>query len=234
MTLPYLLAIESSGRAASVALATLPDDGEPQLCSEVALDPAERTAKVLIPTIHRLLRSAEAKPSDLAAVAVTVGPGSFTGLRIGITAAKTIAFATGAKLVGTSTLDVLAVQAGPLAGGRIWAVIDAQRGDVFAGCYTPEDRTTIGEADRTQLLAGESWVANLATGDCIVGPVAERYADRLPTGIHLAGPQQCLPRARTVATLGYELIGRGFDADPFRLVPRYHRMSAAEEKARKV
>lgn len=196
------------------------------------LDPSQRSAKVLIPALQQLLAASKIKASEIGTVAVAVGPGSFTGLRIGITAAKTIAYATGAKLVATSTLDVLALQTEGGAGSRVWAALDAQRGDLFVACYAANDWKALGESDLTQLLAGDTWLAKLETGDTVIGPIVDRFADRLPPGIAMAKATQCQPQARTVAKLGLELAERGQLSDPFQLVPRYHRLSAAEEKAR--
>lgn len=232
MTPPYLLAIETSGSSSAVALATSSRDRQLCIVAEHQLDPANRTARALIPHIERLLTEAKIGAADLGAVVVAVGPGSFTGLRIGITAAKTIAYATGANLVGVNTLDVLARQAGNVASGRVWAALDAQRGDVFAAWYNETHRQLLGETDRTQLLAGEAWLQDLGSGDLVIGPVVQHYGDHLPDGVRTASAEICTPRPSAVADLGFELLERGQTADPFQLVPQYHRLSAAEEKAR--
>lgn len=231
MTNAPLLAIETSGRTASVALVVYRDQLAHTL-AERQLDSSARTAQALVPAIQGLLQSAGLTPGQLAAVAVASGPGSFTGLRIGVTAAKTLAYATGAKLVGVNTLDVLARQGTTPTAGRIWAVLDAQRGDVFAACYAPDDLATLGQRDRTTLASADEWLEQLASGDLVVGPVADRYGDRLPEGVALADSSAHVPQAAAVGQLGWDLLARGLDCDAFALVPKYHRLSAAEEKAR--
>ncbi len=232
MTQPYLLAIETSGRSASVALAKRCGEGKHDLLVDKTIDPADRTARVLIPAIRALLSTVGAAPTELAAIAVATGPGSFTGLRIGVTAAKTLAYATCAKLVGVNTLDLLAGQAILAEEGRVWAVLDAQRGDLFTAYYTAADLATLGELDRTRLIEAENWLAKLKPGDTVIGPVSGRYADQFPPGIRVADAERSTPRAATVAKLGFKLLDQGQFADPFQLVPQYHRLSAAEEKAR--
>src|SRR5262245_56901299 len=102
-----ILAIETSGRHGSVA--TL--GGEPagaRLIGQTVLTGEERTAQVLAPAIQQLLIATEWSPKSIDPVAVTVGPGSFTGLRIGVTTAKAIAYAVGADVLGVNTLEPLA------------------------------------------------------------------------------------------------------------------------------
>lgn len=250
----HLLAIESSNPIASVAIAEFSainsaqfsksNSAEPlRVLSSEVLSSDQRTAKGLLPTIKHCLQTAGVSPSELALVAVCSGPGSFTGLRIGVTAAKTLAYAADAPVVGVNTLDLLAHQvlaavaaesqphhSPPTA--RVWAVLDAQRGDLFAACYAADDRHCLGNDDPTRLVSGDGWLAELASGDIVVGPVASKYADRLPDGVQLAEPSLHLPRAAAVCDLGYTMRCRNLHRNPFELVPQYHRLSAAEEKAR--
>jgi tRNA threonylcarbamoyladenosine biosynthesis protein TsaB len=221
-----LLALETSGWTASVALLA---NGEFIAQRQTPAD--ERVAQSLLPLIHQLLRAVHATPRELSAIAVACGPGSFTGLRIGVTAAKTLTFATGAKLVAVNTLDALAVQASEATGEPIWAALDAQRGDVFASVYERSDLEQLGLSDPTQLLSADQWLELLMPGSLVVGPVAARYRDRLPPGVMVAPESLCQPMAKSVGFLGSDMLARGLTCDPFQLVPRYHRQSAAEEKA---
>lgn len=230
MSPPYLFAIESSGRTASAAVGSRSSDGQVTTLAEQTLPEGERTAKALIPAIRDLLATADVRPADLAAIAVTIGPGSFTGLRIGVTAAKTMAYAAGTAIVGVSTLDLLASQAGCPASGRVWAIVDAQRGDLFAGLYNAADWSELGNADRTQLMAGDQWLGRLAADDLVIGPAVERYCEQLPAGVRVACAEATKPTARALLQLGGELADRKLTSNPFELVPRYHRASAAEEK----
>ncbi len=188
-------------------------------------------ARTLIPAMRRILTDARIAPAKIARVAVAAGPGSFTGLRIGVTAAKTMAYAAGSKLVALNTLDVLAapvLEAEP--GHRVWALLDAQRNELFAACYDPSPERIWGASDATKLLSADDWLAGLRPGDRVVGPVVAKYADRLPAGVLVATEQQCQPSAQVVGRLGAQMLDRGLECDPFQLVPYYHRLSAAEEK----
>jgi len=230
-TSAYLLALETSGHTASVALLN-PAGPDAKLVGDDQVPAGQRSAKLLVPTVRTLLQNAGVTPGDIAALAVTVGPGSFTGLRVGVTTAKTFAYATGCQLVAVNTLEVLARQtfAAGVQSNRVWAVIDAQRDEVFAACYKSQE--TVGEQGRTELLSGVKWLERLQTGDLVVGPVVAKYADGLPEGVGIAGPEACTPTAATVGQIASELLAEGKTCDPFALVPEYHRLSAAEEKAR--
>src|SRR5215207_3267182 len=128
-----ILAIESSGRHASVAT-LLGDAGGTRMLGQSLLSGDERTAQMLAPTIQKLLTEAEWSPKSVELVAVTVGPGSFTGLRIGVTTAKAFAYAIGADVLGINTLEALAVQSPP-SESPLWTVLDAQRQELFAAKF---------------------------------------------------------------------------------------------------
>src|SRR4051812_14993677 len=122
------LAIETSGRIGSVALI----DGDS--IEEAEFPHGLKHAAGLIPLIDRLCRERNLCPTDLSELYVSVGPGSFTGLRIGITLAKTLAFATGAKLLAVPTLRVLAANAPPEA-RHLVPVLDAKRDQIFTARF---------------------------------------------------------------------------------------------------
>src|SRR5512146_512531 len=104
--MPRVLAIETSGRVGSIALA---QGGS--ILAEAEFEHGLKHAAEIIPMIDRLCRERQWTPRDIEHAYVSAGPGSFTGLRIGITLAKTLAFATGAKLVAVPTVRVLAENA---------------------------------------------------------------------------------------------------------------------------
>src|SRR4029077_17224460 len=105
-----ILAIETSGRTASVA-ALEAADGDVVLLQEAATTRDERTAQALFPVLKVMLQEVGWAPDAIELWTVGVGPGSFTGLRIGVTLAKTFAYAAGAEVIGVNTLAVLAEQA---------------------------------------------------------------------------------------------------------------------------
>jgi tRNA threonylcarbamoyl adenosine modification protein YeaZ len=125
-----LLAIDTSTTAITVAV----HDGTRVLAEATALD-ARGHSEHLAPGIARVLAVAEATPEDLTDVACGLGPGPFTGLRVGIVTARTLALVTGARLHGLCSLDALAFQAG--VEGELLVATDARRKEVYWATYAP-------------------------------------------------------------------------------------------------
>src|SRR5262245_31880584 len=119
------LLLETSGRGASVGLAV----GE-QVVRTASLDPARRHNRDLAPTVAAILQAQAIKPVALTGVMVSVGPGSFTGLRVGVMSAKALAYATGCRLVAVPTFAAIAEQA-PAGAEKLWAIADALQGLVY-------------------------------------------------------------------------------------------------------
>lgn len=208
-------------------------DDRPRLVGAYPLDQQFRTARALIPALQQLLDSAQWKPTDVQLVSVAAGPGSFTGLRIAVTAAKTFAYAVGAKLTGVSTLAVIATQAA--ADQRpIWAVLSAQRGELFCARFASLAEATFrcGPTDaNARILSVEAWLDELAPGDVVAGPPLQRLADRIPDGVEVADAAAWQPLAETVGRLGFAQLASGATVDPMQLTPYYLRRIAAEEQA---
>src|SRR5438552_18804288 len=123
------LAIETSGRIGSIALS----QGSTILTEEQFEHGLQNAAKIL-PIIDRMCRAQNWSAKDLQELYVSIGPGSFTGLRIGVTLCKTIAFATGAKIVAVPSVRVLAENAPPEAQELI-IVLDAKREQIFTARF---------------------------------------------------------------------------------------------------
>src|SRR5205823_5164828 len=120
-----LLIIETSSRVGVVAVAD-----EQRILGERRLDEARRHARDLAPSIRDLLGEAGWKPRDLSAVIVSRGPGSYTGLRVGVMSAKTLAYATGCALVGVDTFAAIALQA-PAEAAVVDVIGDAQQDKLY-------------------------------------------------------------------------------------------------------
>ena len=233
-----VLAIETVGTAGSVAL--LDEQG---ILDSRDLAPHERSAKSLAPTIQELLNAHAWRPRDVQLVVVAAGPGSFTGLRVGVTTAKTYAFATGAALVGVSSLAAIA-WACPADVEAVWALVDAQRQQAFvARFHRAGIREALPRSDHTahpgaawqqarpsEIVDCVRWVAGLKDGDAVAGPLAIKLADRLPPGVRIITSAPASPHATAVGQLGWQLYQQGQRDDPFQLVPYYLRGTAAEEQ----
>ena len=177
--------------------------------------------------IERVLADAGVSIEDLEAVAVSIGPGSFTGLRIGLGLAKGIAFAGRLPLAAVPTLEALAWVAEAPPGARICAALDARKREVYAALFAAEPagprRLTADEALSPQALA-----ARLTPGTVVVGDAAEVYGEWLGAGATLRPFATHHPRGGVVARLGAERLAAGDAAALGPLEPVYVRAPDAE------
>ncbi|QDV77748.1 tRNA (adenosine(37)-N6)-threonylcarbamoyltransferase complex dimerization subunit type 1 TsaB [Botrimarina mediterranea] len=213
------LAIETSGLFGSVAAGVVTDAGC-ELAAARPLPRDARSARTLAPAIQSLLSELGWAPSELAAVAIAVGPGSFTGLRVGVTTAKTLAWAAGAAAIGVDTLDALAEATGPPQEptGRLWTLLDAQRGEMFVADFDAVEGAW--ERHRgTWRATTETLKAELCPRDRVVGPAAAAF-----------GGEPIEPTAGAVLQVAWRRWRDGAADSVFALAPQYHRLSAAEEK----
>lgn len=136
-----LLAIDTTNLRGSVTMIPLAPGGEP---AERAYDGAGDHAEKVLVEATALLGERGLGPRDIGAIAVCVGPGSFTGVRVGVATAKAIALATGAPIVAVNSLAIVAAGFEGPPGPRV-AVIDARRSEVFVGVYDEEGRALLAE-----------------------------------------------------------------------------------------
>jgi tRNA threonylcarbamoyladenosine biosynthesis protein TsaB len=174
-----IVAIETATETVGVAVRTA--EG---VEAEFVLTGRRRHVESLTPALDHLLQQVGLRAADLGAVAVDLGPGLFTGLRVGVAAAKGLAQALGIGVVGLSSLDIL-LRAGFEQGleGRLLAAIDARRGEVFATLADlgPDGTTTavLGPALLTPALVAEALAAAAGPGITAIGDGTRRYADQL-------------------------------------------------------
>ena len=222
-----ILGLETATQRASVGLLI---DGEVVVEQSV---PAQGSHAVsLLPLIDAVLRQADCGVDALDAVAVSSGPGSFTGLRVGISVAKGFARATGVRLVAVPTLEALA-RTVPGAPGMVCALLDARKGELYAACFESSAggcrRLT---ADR--LVTPEALVALLPTPCVVVGDgvtVCESVLrGQLGERVTLLPAETHGPRGGVIAALGWERLQAGQLADVPSLEPTYVRPSEAELK----
>ncbi|HEY5311981.1 MAG TPA: tRNA (adenosine(37)-N6)-threonylcarbamoyltransferase complex dimerization subunit type 1 TsaB [Pirellulales bacterium] len=221
-----ILALETSGRSGSVAVL---DGAQPLV--QVELEPTQRSAQALAPAIARVLTEAGWQPRQVELVAVTAGPGSFTGLRVGVTTAKSFAWATGAAVLGVDTLEVIARQAlddGALAPETPVAVaLEAERDEIFAAVYGPARGAVL---HAPAIVASQAWLATLEPGWRVTGPALGRLASQVPAQVEIVASSRWFPTAAAVGQLAAWRFQCGQHDDVWQLVPRYFRRSAAEEK----
>jgi tRNA threonylcarbamoyladenosine biosynthesis protein TsaB len=224
-----LLAIETSTVTGAVALL---EAGRVVAESRVSI--AVTHGERLMAAIDGVLRSARWELADVQAFAVALGPGSFTGLRIGLSTVKGLAFATGKPVVGVPTLDALAWRL-PYCAYPVCPVLDARKNEVYAALYrTREGWLELLEAPRAvppATLAEELRDATqgplVFVGDAVL-PFGTVFVEVLGSRALLAPADLRLPSAVTVGELGASALARGEPADPADLVPLYVRPSEAE------
>jgi tRNA threonylcarbamoyladenosine biosynthesis protein TsaB len=186
----------------------------------------------LMPSIRTILGRARLELADIELVGVGLGPGSYTGLRVGVMAAKTIAYATGAVLVGLDTLEAIARNAAGEA-TRIAVIADAQRGDLYVAEWERDDpggplRLTR-PCEIEPLLA---WLGRVSPRAVILGPALESATIRASIPPHRlpTDPGSNFADARHLIQLALDADAQGLRDDLWNLEPRYLRRSSAEEK----
>lgn len=216
-----ILGIDTSGKLGSIALLECGDDD----CAPLGVAPLEggTFSAQLIPQIASLLQKHGMSKHQIDAFAVVSGPGSFTGLRVGLAAIKGLAEILSKSIVPVSLLEAIAVSAGT--DGRTVAALDAGRGEIYAGTYDIQSGRAVCVSE--QVLSSADLVSEFA-GARLVTP-DQRLADlfrQKGMPIH----EITAPRADTIARIGYGKLQRGETATPEALDATYIRRSEAEIK----
>jgi tRNA threonylcarbamoyladenosine biosynthesis protein TsaB len=224
-----ILAIETATETVGVAVQTT--EG---IRAELTLTGRRRHVESLAPAIEHLLGQVGLTVPALDTVAVDLGPGLFTGLRVGVAAAKGLAQALGAGVVGVTSLDILLRGAADTGyAGSVLAAVDARRGEVFAtvGQVGPDGVTS---HEAAQLWAPEALASSLADRNgspvLAVGDGAQRYADLLGSvdGVQVVTAILACPPPATLLTLALEALARGeAPVAPALVVPLYMREADA-------
>lgn len=224
-----VLALETSSRGGSIAILQ-----GTAVQHSLELPPEQRSAQSLPMFIDRLLKEQSLPAREIELIAVTAGPGSFTGLRVGVMTAKTLAFAWGCGLLGVNTLEVIARESGEhFSHGeprRIRAVLDAQRQQLFASDWEHSAAGVWSSARGVEIVERETWLKSLVAGDVVTGPGLTPLVGQLPAEVTISPWELWQPTAGMVGRVAVEHWELGARSDWRTLVPNYHRQSAAEEK----
>ncbi len=215
-----LLVSDTSGKNGSVALVRAgSSSGDVELIESVPLAGGTFSAQ-LVPQIAGLLEKHGLSKRDIDAFVVVSGPGSFTGLRVGLAAIKALAEILGKPIVPVSLLEVIA---GESAGrGKVMAAIDAGRGEIYAGEYE------VGESARCvreQLLSKDEFVS-LAAGIAVVTPDAA--LEQLASAASRLVQRVEMPSSERIARVGWRQLQAGQTVTPEQLDANYIRKSDAE------
>lgn len=218
-----LLAIETSIRPGSIALL---HDG--QLIEQATLEqPGRRHAQSLHVSAHELLTRHALRLTEIDAIAVSVGPGSFTGLRVGIVFAKTLAYVTGCQVAAVDS-HLAVAQTVDESVRELTVVSDAQRRELFVSKYTRNEANALHQRGSIEIISQTDWLEGLSH-ETVAGPCIEKLSDLLPPTVNVADVASHMPQASSVGLIGLAKLRNGKSTDAWQLAPFYMRRSAAEE-----
>jgi len=192
--------------------------------------PADRRhARDLMPAVKAACEAVGWPLRTVELLVVSAGPGSYTGLRVGIAAVKALALTNSARLIALDSLEVVAGQAEP--SERIVALADAQQQRIYSAWFRRTDGQTPERLSPTQLQSTDDWLRSLAAGDVVTGPAVERWIDRIPPTCSVVDASDRLPKVESLLALATRDLHANRFADLYSLEPIYLRPSAAEERS---
>lgn len=219
-----LLAADTSTSINTVALCS-----EDRVLAESTVEAGRRHSERLLDTVQWLLSEAQAILEDVDGYAISVGPGSFTGLRVGVATFKGLASGTRKPLVGVPTLDAMS-RLVAVDSGTVCPVLDARMKEVFAAAFVYSD----GERTKPiedRVCAIEAFVEQVPAPALFVGPGATLYAERIAAVMpeaRFAPALHNMPRASAVAAEAFQRIAQGYPGNAAAVAPVYLRKSQAE------
>jgi tRNA threonylcarbamoyladenosine biosynthesis protein TsaB len=221
-----ILALETTEKFGSVALL---DGGH--VLDEIVLPKNRRSSQTLHPALKTLLDTSKIAPAEIDVIAIITGPGSFTGLRVGVTAAKVFAYTTGAKIIALDTFHTVASAAPPHT-GVISVGVDAQRGEVVTAILRQTMDGHIETVRKPELITVADWWKHTEQYDNVLftGPALERWSEKTLSPLVLAEESDWFPKASIAGKLAFERILSEQLDDVWSLLPIYSRLSAAEER----
>jgi len=219
------LGIETSNAPLSIAIVK---DG--LVLEEIVQNEKLTHSVTVMPAIEELFQKANLKPTEIDAIAVSEGPGSYTGLRIGVTIAKTLAWTLKKPLVGVSSLQVLAANIQDF-NGIICALFDARRQNVYAGAYLGQTLETVIKEHHNSIEGLLDQLQELNTPVKFVGLDIENFKEKIiaqlgdlasftPISLALPRGSKLIELAQNQSLLSIEEV--------HNFVPQYHRISEAE------
>jgi len=221
-----VLALETATLAGSVAVV----DDKAGLIGEVRVDVKVAHAERLMNSVDWLLESSGISINDIDAFAVSIGPGSFTGLRIGLSTAKGFSYSTGKTLVPVPTLDAFA-RALPFCPHYICPMLDARKNEVYTGLYKWEGKLCRKVIAETAVRPGD-FLKEIKWPVVFMGEGAKinkkLITDTLGKDAFFAPASSMSPSASGVAGVAIEKLNEGIHTDPVSLRPFYIRKSEAE------
>jgi tRNA threonylcarbamoyladenosine biosynthesis protein TsaB len=224
---PIILALETATMCGSVALVS-----ENRCLAEFSLQTGETHSRRLLAGVDWLLQETGIDWPSIDAVAVSQGPGSFTGLRIGLATAKGLAMAGGAKLIGIGTLDGLAAQLFAAGEVLICPVLDARKKEVYCGFFKCDNQGIPRLQEEYMVINPEALCARIDEPVVLLGDGATAYEylfqEKLVDLLKVVPSNVYFPRAATIGLLAWEKWQKNEFLDPAAAEPIYIRPSEAE------
>ena len=224
-----ILSIDTSSQVSSVAVLSAE-----RVAAEICMQGALTHSETLMPHIETALRMARVEKSELEGIAVSIGPGSFTGLRIGLASAKMMAYALHIPLIAVPTLEAL-VHHYICEGVRLVPMMDAQKGNVYAQEFSwraDGDALILQEERSLAILPLTEVIAGLENAEqpvILLGDAMQKKTTlALPANVRLAPIHARMPRAACVGLAALTRLARGEMDDPVTVVPLYLRRREAE------
>lgn len=226
-----VLAIDTSNLVLSVAVVD-----EERVLAEMTTNQQKNHSIRLMDCISELLDATDTLPEQLGGIGVAKGPGSYTGVRIGVATAKSMAWSLNLPVVGISSLQAVAMNAAGFP-GLIVPLFDARRGQVYSGCYRTDERDFVYLQENEKIILLQEWLPALreqAQGDPILflGEDVRLHREAIVQGLgkqaRFAAPAHNHPRAAHIGYLAMARLQEGKNAH--ELVPEYLQLAEAEAK----
>ncbi len=230
---PLILSLETATGCGSVAL-TKGGINQGKLLAVATAQPEVTHSRRLLGSVDWVMQAAGVSWDKLDGIAISLGPGSFTGLRIGMAAAKGIVFATQKPLIGVQTLDAIALSC-PVIDRPLWCLLDARKQEVYAACYQTGSHGLPEQCSPVEAVRPERLLERIQGPALIAGPGLNEYHELFADkeGLQLIPPALSSPSAIRIGFLAAEQLLRGETQDPATIAPLYVRASEAEVNLQK-
>ncbi|QDT97882.1 tRNA (adenosine(37)-N6)-threonylcarbamoyltransferase complex dimerization subunit type 1 TsaB [Gimesia aquarii] len=227
----FYLGIETSERSGSIAILS----SAQQIVQNKLQQQGRKHAQTLVAEVKKLLNQLELSPDQITGIGVSIGPGSFTGLRIGATFAKTFGYVTGCPVIGIDTFEAIALNCPPEI-SETYVISNAQRGDLFVGKYVKISEYQWQRSSEIALWEIDRFCHSLKPRDTINGPGIELLQTSLLPECRILQPEYRNPTASKISLITAQILQKSQPAEyaslneVWDLTPFYLRKSAAEEK----
>lgn len=222
-----ILGIDTSSNASSVAV--IEDN---KLICEYTVNTKTTHSQKLMPMIENMLLMSEVSINDIGAIAICIGPGSFTGLRIGMATAKAIAHVRDLPIIGVNSLEILGANM-DLCDKKICSILDAQRNQVYMGKYKFENNKIV-EIQPVDVVEIENLLEEISNESeewIMVGEATHKYEDKIKviSNIKIPAPSNNVTKASSLCSIAIKKYNENIDIhDCYNINPMYIRKSQAE------